>query len=129
MTITNQIRILSRIAAIAGLVLLLSCTKQNESQNASDTTSAGAHPGETAGPAIKQGQGRGLVGAIDPKEKTILLEHNDIPGIMEAMSMSYPVERPELLQGLKIGDSVIFTLKEPEVWEYVVSAISVIPKK
>jgi Cu/Ag efflux protein CusF len=129
MAIINRIKILTQITAIGTLTLLLSCAKSDQSQNANDSASVGMRSGEAAGPAIKQGQGRGLVGAVDLAGKTILLEHNDIPGIMDAMSMSYPVERPDLLQGLKIGDSVIFTLKEPQVGEYVVSAISVIPKK
>ncbi|HWF43943.1 MAG TPA: copper-binding protein [Candidatus Kapabacteria bacterium] len=105
------------LTALAGLSALLSCSKQEQSGNTNDTALA-----TTA--AVKQGQGRGLVQAIDSSGKSVTLDHNDIPGIMDAMAMSYPVESPQLLQGVKPGDSVIFTLKEPEPGEYVVSAIS-----
>jgi len=106
------------LAALAGFSTLLSCSKQGQSGNTNDTTVA------TTAATVKQGEGRGLVQSIDSSSKNVTIAHNDIPGVMDAMTMSYPVENPALLQGVKAGDSVIFTLKEPEVGEYVISAIS-----
>jgi Cu(I)/Ag(I) efflux system periplasmic protein CusF len=113
----NRIRTFAMLTALAALSALVSCSKQEQSGNTNDTT-------VTTTAAVKQGQGRGLVQSIDSSGKNVTIAHNDIPGIMEAMTMSYPLESPQLIQGVKPGDSVIFTLKEPEVGEYVVSAIS-----
>ena len=117
-----------KLFAITSIALLISCAKQDQSKNASDTASVGDRPTAQSGPAIKEGEGRGIIRGIGAFGKSVLLDHNDIPGIMDAMAMSYPVERPESMQGLKIGDSVIFTLKEPQVGEYVVSAIAPMEK-
>ena len=77
----------------------------------------------------KTGKGRGLVKAIDLRAKTITLAHNNIPGIMMAMTMEYPVEKSSVCKGIHVGDSVTFTLKSTKAGEYVVSAIAIIPKK
>jgi Cu/Ag efflux protein CusF len=76
----------------------------------------------------KSGTGRGLVKAIHQKTKTITLSHNDIPGIMMAMTMDYPVKKAGLLKGINVGDSVTFTLKSMKSGEYMVAAISILPK-
>jgi protein SCO1/2 len=39
------------------------------------------------------------------------LDHEAIPGYMGAMQMTFPVSKPELLQGLKPGDHVHGQLK------------------
>ena len=49
---------------------------------------------------------RGAVVALDSAKKTIELDHEEIPGVMAAMSMEYPVAEPKVLQGLNLGDSV-----------------------
>ena|ERR1035441_6597775 len=82
----------------------------------------------TAATPAKSGTGRGLVKAIHQKTKTITLSHTEIPGIMMAMTMDYPVEKVGLLKGINVGDSVTFTLKSMKSGEYVVSAISILPK-
>ena len=78
--------------------------------------------------SAKSGSGRGLVKAIHQKTKTITLSHNDIPGIMMAMTMDYPVKYAGLLKGIKVGDSVTFTLRSMKSGEYMVSTISILPK-
>ena len=79
--------------------------------------------------ALKEGNGKAIVKSIDPAAKTILIDHNTIPGVMDGMAMAYPVDRDELLSVVKPGDSVNFTLKEKSAGEFVISAISVIPKR
>lgn len=48
----------------------------------------------------------GVVVAVDPVESTIQLDHEAIPGVMEAMQMEYSVSDPAILAGLEAGDSV-----------------------
>jgi len=47
-------------------------------------------------------------------ENRIVVDEDEIPGFMKAMIMSYEVEKPEQLKGLKEGDKVKFKLIETE---------------
>lgn len=53
----------------------------------------------------------GVVAAVEPDRQVLELVHEDIPGYMPAMQMPFPVERPELLEGLRMGDQVRFRLR------------------
>jgi Cu/Ag efflux protein CusF len=44
----------------------------------------------------------------------IIIDQDEMPGFMAAMIMSYEVENPEQLKGLKEGDRVKLRLKETE---------------
>jgi Cu/Ag efflux protein CusF len=39
-----------------------------------------------------------------------VVEHGEIKGFMEAMTMGYTVDPPSLLDKLKVGDAVRFTI-------------------
>ncbi len=54
---------------------------------------------------------KGKVVAVSPEKKTVKIDHEDIPGLMEAMTMNFAVEDPKLLKGLKPGDKVEGRLK------------------
>jgi len=74
---------------------------------------AAAQPGgqETAAPGGQQTVvGEGKVVATVPNANQIVVEHGEIKGFMEAMTMGYRVEPPSLLEGLKFGDKVRFTI-------------------
>ena len=43
-----------------------------------------------------------------------MVEHGEIKGFMEAMTMGYRVDPPSLLAGLKHGDKVRFTIDVPK---------------
>ena len=47
---------------------------------------------------------------LDQDEKRVTLQHEQIQGLMPAMTMDYDVEPAELLRGLKSGDRVRFRL-------------------
>jgi protein SCO1/2 len=49
---------------------------------------------------------RGTIMSIDKEKNTVMLDHEDIPGLMRAMKMSFPVEDAKLLTDLKEGDKV-----------------------
>ena len=52
----------------------------------------------------------GKVIATVPNASQIVVEHGEIRGFMEAMTMGYTVDPPSLLEGLKFGDKVRFTI-------------------
>jgi protein SCO1/2 len=54
---------------------------------------------------------RGTVLAVDASKPSVKLDHEDIPGIMEAMKMTFDVESPGVLQGIQPGDRVHGQLK------------------
>ncbi|HXG53467.1 MAG TPA: copper-binding protein [candidate division Zixibacteria bacterium] len=80
--------------------------------------SAAREAGEVVHPAA-QGEpktvvGEGKVIATVPNASQIVVEHGEIKGFMEAMTMGYRVDPPSLLEGLKFGDRVRFTIDVPK---------------
>ena len=58
--------------------------------------------------------GEGKVVATVPNASQIVVNHEEIKGFMEAMTMGYRVDPPSLLEGLKFGDKVRFTIDVPK---------------
>ena len=55
-------------------------------------------------------EGVGTVIALQPRRSQIVVDHEEIKGFMGAMIMGYPVKPARLLQGLKAGDRIRFTI-------------------
>ena len=56
-------------------------------------------------------EARGVVEAVDPALRQVVIDHDDIPGVMPAMSMSFDVGDSHLLEGLEPGQTIEFTLE------------------
>ena len=69
---------------------------------------ASEHP--QLGPKPKFVTGDGTVIALRPDKQQIVLEHGEIKGFMEAMTMGYKTSPPSLLTSVKPGDKVRFTI-------------------
>lgn len=54
--------------------------------------------------------GVGKIVAVVPQSQEIVIAHDEIKGVMEAMTMGYKVSSPALLKGIKVGDKIYFTL-------------------
>ena len=54
--------------------------------------------------------GEGKVIAVVPSSSQIVVDHKAIPGFMDAMTMGYRIDPPSLLEGVKAGDAVRFTI-------------------
>jgi Cu/Ag efflux protein CusF len=54
--------------------------------------------------------GEGEVIATVPGASQIVVEHEEIKGFMEAMTMGYRIDPASLLQGLHAGDRIRFTI-------------------
>ncbi len=55
-------------------------------------------------------EGQGKVIAVTPEKQQVVLEHGEIKGFMDAMTMGYKVSSTSMLQGLKAGDAVRFSI-------------------
>lgn len=55
--------------------------------------------------------GTGVVRGIDTANAQITLEHGDIAGLMKAMTMTFEVADPKLLEGVEIGNEVDFRVR------------------
>jgi Cu/Ag efflux protein CusF len=67
-------------------------------------------PRSTEGGGSPTVVGEGEVVAMVPKASQIVLEHDEIKGFMDAMTMGYRIDPPSLLTGLEQGDKVRFTI-------------------
>ncbi|MDB6057570.1 MAG: Redoxin domain protein [Verrucomicrobiales bacterium] len=53
---------------------------------------------------------RGIVKEVEPANKTVTVQHEKIPGYMEAMTMPFDVKNTNELRGLKAGDRISFRM-------------------
>jgi Cu/Ag efflux protein CusF len=74
------------------------------------------------GAGAEQGTGQGKVVSVDAAAGEVTLDHGEIPGLMGAMTMSFAVSDPKLLEGLAPGQTVDFTV-EHTAGKYTVTAI------
>jgi Cu/Ag efflux protein CusF len=63
--------------------------------------------------------GTGVVASINKKEGWIEINHEDIKDLMPAMQMEFNVRAKSLLDKVKVGDRVDFTIVETEKGEYL----------
>ena len=56
-------------------------------------------------------RGVGVVKSLNPKLPSIEIDHEDIKGLMPAMTMEFYVRDKSLLEGLKTRDRIEFTLE------------------
>ena len=47
---------------------------------------------------------------LNPSAPSVEMDHDEIPGLMPAMRMEFYVTDKASLRGLKVGDSVTFTI-------------------
>lgn len=75
---------------------------------------AQASGGQSARAGQPQGQttvmGEGKVVAVVPGSQQIVVDHQEIKGFMDAMTMGYRIEPSSLLEGVKAGDAIRFTI-------------------
>jgi Cu/Ag efflux protein CusF len=68
--------------------------------------------------------GDGEVVSTVPRANQIVVEHGEIKGFMEAMTMGYRVDPPSLLAGLQPGDKIRFAI---DVGKKAIVAIEKLP--
>ena len=66
------------------------------------------HPVEAQPQQIVVGEGKVI--ATVPNANQLVIEHGEIKGFMDAMTMGYQVNAISLIKGLKSGDKIRFTI-------------------
>jgi Cu/Ag efflux protein CusF len=66
--------------------------------------------GPAAAVATTTFEGEGKVISMHPKQPSIEIDHQDIKGLMPAMTMEFYVKDKSILDGLKAGDYIDFTI-------------------
>jgi Cu/Ag efflux protein CusF len=65
--------------------------------------------------------GRGTVQQVVVNDRRIVIAHEDMPGFMPAMTMSFEVKNPALLTEVTQGDYVRFVLERTDQTLYLVA--------
>lgn len=74
-------------------------------------------------PEVKSYPITGIVKGFQSENKVVILQHDKIEGLMEAMTMGFELQDPALAKGLKVGDKVSGTLNV-SADAYVLSALA-----
>jgi hypothetical protein len=73
-------------------------------------------------------EGQGRVAAVHPLGNAVTLEHGAIPGLLPPARSEFPVAREGLLEGVRPGDRVRFTLTAPDESHGLLSVASLAPE-
>jgi Cu(I)/Ag(I) efflux system protein CusF len=114
-----MIRPVVLVALTVVLAAIPACGDQKPAAPASAAapTDAKATPDKGA----KQFPAVGVITKIDTKLNSIELEHEKIEGLMPAMKMEWYVKDKALMNGIKVGDKVDFTVEEGGGRQYIVA--------
>lgn len=69
-------------------------------------TACGRKPTST----VRHYDTRGIVQGISPDRQTLEIQHEDIPGFMPSMTMSFSVPDPKEIANIKIGEAISFRM-------------------
>jgi len=82
-----------------------------------------------AGAAAQSAKGKShtLEGKVEGVQATTLtVNHGKVEGFMDAMTMPYKVDKPDLLKNVKVGDQIKATVYEGD---YTLYDVQVVPPK
>lgn len=104
---------LAMLIATGALLVVAGCSKQGD---------AGASGSTGAASTEKTYSTKGTIKSFGPERKFASIAHENIPGYMAAMTMSFEGDTPARFEGLAAGDKVSFTFKV-ESGKHIVTAI------
>lgn len=70
---------------------------------------------------------KGVVQKIDAKAKSMVVDGENVPGWMMAMTMSYSPDKEEVLKTVKVGDQITATVKDGDM--KTLYNVKVVPKE
>lgn len=97
------------IILLASSVIHLSCTKSEKPEPTENNTTQSDVATDTAATSIYTVNG--VVASLPPGGKFIIIDHEEIAGLMNAMQMPFYLENPGVAEGIQPEDSIKFTFK------------------
>src|SRR5687767_12326363 len=79
--------------------------------------------GGTPSPAEKVYDVKGKVVSIDAEKNRLRMDHEEIPGLMQAMTMNFDVADASILNEVKPGDLVAGKMKRGDAGNYVITEL------
>jgi hypothetical protein len=75
---------------------------------------------------------KGVFREVNPAENSLTIEHENIPGFISAMTMSFAVKDPRLLQGLiddhpSVREATVFGIPYPQWGQLVMACVVLKP--
>ena len=68
--------------------------------------------GEVQAPARPSWTAKGKIVALDAEQTSVTIDHQNISGLMDAMTMAFAVDDAAVLEGIAEGDAVEFVLEQ-----------------
>ncbi len=65
----------------------------------------------------------GKVEAVDTAGRKLSVNHGNVQGWMDAMTMAYPVDKPEVLKTIKVGNQIRATVYDGDMKLYNVKVV------
>jgi Cu(I)/Ag(I) efflux system protein CusF len=96
--------------ALLAVAALVSCDRGVSNKRTSQPASQNVS-GPAAAVQTTTYQGVGVVKSVNPKFPSIEIDHQEIKGLMEGMTMEFYVQDKSLLQGLATGDDIEFSIE------------------
>jgi len=95
---------------LLGLTLFtFSCSKSEKSEQTENNTTQTDVAADTA--AVSIYTVKGVVSSLPPGGKFIIINHEKIPGFMNAMKMPFYLESPDVAKNISPKDSIKFTFE------------------
>ncbi len=97
------------LVTLALFALSSGCHRAEPSTTTTAPSGSYTLPSVPPGHHVVRYASRGVVKGIGEGKKSVKIDHEDIPNFMKAMTMSFPVTDPRLLDGIAVGDKVSFS--------------------
>ncbi len=110
------------ITALAAGLLFLGCEAQPPTSDPNASGGTRPQPGSAAPlvstQAVRSFLATGLIRGLPADGKSVVIRHEDIPGLMPKMTMEFTVRDTNELQGLEVGERITFSVRagEEESW-------------
>lgn len=107
------------LALVVFSLVVCGCTSgATDKSGAADTTAANG----TAKDTEKEYDIKGKVVSVDADKKSVMLNHEDIVGLMKGMTMEFRVNDPKVLKGIEAGTEVAGRLRVSD-GEYTITKL------
>ncbi len=100
--------IMKRIMLFIFIFVFISCSNEQKTESIEEVSASGKHY-----------QSAGKVVSVVKSNKGLIVDHDEIPGFMGAMTMGLRVKDTTLLEGVQPNDSIKFTLTVAEGEMYI----------